>query len=267
VESYLALGLDEQRAIVRIVDGTQASSALCSGVFITREWVASAAHCLVIPHLAVEVSPSDGGPAVLLPVLAQASHPLVDLALLKVDPSLVGGAPLEPLRTAQPKMVPLAPGKHAELAGYGISDGRSFGTLRFLVEPVLAIDASLITVTGGGVSGACDGDSGGPLLTRDTNGQAVVAGVLSAGSASCLNDDNYVRLEPLAEWIASVAGPPGASSSCGALDAAGRCLDAAAVWCDAGGPRRVACSAGSACGWSEAEQGYRCLSGSPALCR
>jgi secreted trypsin-like serine protease len=60
-------------------------------------------------------------------------------------------------------------------------------------------------VDGEGRTGACAGDSGGPLLVADSSGQARVAGVLDRGSADCLGLDLYTRIDALADWIERVS--------------------------------------------------------------
>lgn len=55
-------------------------------------------------------------------------------------------------------------------------------------------------VHGHGNSGACSGDSGGPLLARDEHGRVRVVGLLDAGHASCVEDDRYTRTDVLASW-------------------------------------------------------------------
>ena len=50
------------------------------------------------------------------------------------------------------------------------------------------------------------GDSGGPLLLRNRAGSPEVAGILSGGSASCVDRDEYTRLDNALRWIESVIG-------------------------------------------------------------
>ncbi len=69
-----------------------------------------------------------------------------------------------------------------------------------MTERVTSVEESFIITDGAGVSGACNGDSGGPLLTRDASGELQLAGVLSGGSASCTGVDEYVRADAIADW-------------------------------------------------------------------
>jgi secreted trypsin-like serine protease len=51
-----------------------------------------------------------------------------------------------------------------------------------------------------GKTGACVGDSGGPLLGKTMDGRIEVLGLLEAGSASCTGEDFYTRLDRLKSW-------------------------------------------------------------------
>lgn len=120
-----------------------------------------------------------------------------------------------------------------------------------------------MTIDGQGQRGVCFGDSGGPLLVLADDGTVRVAGVLSNGDETCVGRDNFVRLELHLAWIEEQTGPldDGTSQGCGQIGRAGRCDQGRAVWC---GNERIQideCEAGTACGWSEAEGGFRCISG------
>jgi len=79
------------------------------------------------------------------------------------------------------------------------------GEKRFAASTVSHIDPSFVTVQSAGVdgaTGACVGDSGGPLLAGDSGGGYQVAGFLSRGSADCRGSDIYVS--GVAAWLQSV---------------------------------------------------------------
>jgi hypothetical protein len=140
-------------------------------------------------------------------------------------------------------------------------DAGSAGELGFAVEPIEYVEATSITVNGYGSNGACVGDSGGPLLVRGPDGAVVVAGVLSIGNATCLDDDTYERLDTLASWITAVTGPisPGLPT-CGGITAQGRCLYGSALWCTGSELEAQACDAGQRCGWDVTASAFRCVS-------
>jgi hypothetical protein len=91
--------------------------------------------------------------------------------------------------------------QQAQLAGFGLTEDDTIGLRLFTDEVVIDDDGELITVDGEGQRGACLGDSGGPLLIRDGAGNVRVVGVLSHGSASCLNIDRYVLLYQVRDWL------------------------------------------------------------------
>jgi secreted trypsin-like serine protease len=83
------------------------------------------------------------------------------------------------------------------------------------------------------MTGACEGDSGGPLFRADATGKLVELGIVSFGSVSCSPSDPsyFTATLPFAGWIeqeiAAVAPPPGHARSKGS-DAGSRLTPAAA---------------------------------------
>lgn len=265
-ESYLGLSPAETRAVVEIIDGSGATDALCSGVAVAPGWVLSAAHCLQIESPAVRVQGALGAKPQLVAVKHGEPHPTLDLALFELDFSAMAGVSnLTDLGVAPIPAVAsdlgLAVGEPVEIAGFGLTESQTRGELRFLVEALVAIDENNLHVDGYGMTGACLGDSGGPLLARASDGSLRVAGILSAGSPTCMDQDRYVRVDAAADWVEETVGPYASpQQECGSIGVEGRCLSGAALFCDAGVLQADDCAAaGAACGWDATQAGFRCV--------
>lgn len=270
-ETYLGLAPAQQRAVVALVDDTGESEALCSGVLVAPSWVLSAAHCSVIPSLSVSVLSADST-RTLVPVGHREVHPTLDLALFELDfASLSPTSALELGVTPVPASAAdlgLVPGDAVELAGFGTTESGKPAGLRFLVESIVEVDTASIVVDGFGVTGACTGDSGGPLLARSSDGSLQVGGILTTGSSTCTSRDRYVRLDTAAGWVEEIAGSSDVPrQACGSIDDTGRCLRGAALWCEGGLLQTSDCSGlGEGCGWDSGQAGFRCVEARATTC-
>jgi len=173
---------------------------LCTGTVVSAGRILTAAHCRKSDGLRLRM-PSSGGEAV---ARAYIVHPELDVMVIEFDASAPGfGVALE---LVSDDMSAGWIGRRLELAGYGTTEAGSTGELRFTEEPVSKIERSEIAVDGAGASGACLGDSGGPLLVLDGTPSPKVAGVLSRGSASCRGIDVYTRADVIAAWLDRTSG-------------------------------------------------------------
>ncbi len=253
---------------------------LCSGVLVAPGFVLSAAHCFDRDlDGAVDETTDSGSPTGLIlvgnPPFQSASiertwlHQGLDVVLLEAD-----GLAAAELRPLSPRREPLAEawvGSPAELSGYGLTEQGELGQLRFVVEQIASIDEDHVVVDGFGRSGACEGDSGGPLLARGDSGEVNIIGVLDHGNSSCVGQDHYTRVDRLADWppfIEHVLSHAAISDTgCSGLTSEGSCLRGSAFFCDAGAPRSHDCPArGSVCGFSSAAGGFRCVSPAEDSC-
>jgi len=254
---FAALGPADEAAVVH-VDARDASGGQlgsCSGTAIGERWVLSAAHCVPEGTVAISVSigANAGAPERRIEAQVAGRHPQLDLGVIELSPDALVPSTL-PLATRVPDV-----GAVVQLAGFGEDGLGVLGHRRFVAEEVTAVDPDSIVVDGQGRSGACRGDSGGPLMVRDRDGGVAIAGVLRGGNVTCAGVDRYVRVDVARDWISSVATLQPSRPGCGALKPVGRCFEGMATWCQEGGLRSESCTNGLACGWDVRFSGFRCV--------
>jgi hypothetical protein len=283
----LLFGLSAQRtrAIVSLMLPAQNGPgfAICSGVVIAPGFVLTAKHCFDRNgDGAFDVPANEAAPTATLvlgdPTSATAPrgtldaawlHPTLDVALARAD-WLVTVADLEPIVINFATLDASWEGSPVELAGYGESEAATLGVLAFAIEEVSRIEQQFVVVDGRGVTGACVGDSGGPLLARTNDGSVRVVGVLDDGARGCTGEDFYTRTDVLATWnefSSRVPSPPVAPIICEDVDGEGICVRGRAFWCDQGNVRVQDCGAGgNVCGWDVATSGFRCVPAANDAC-
>lgn len=147
-----------------------------------------------------------------------------DLAVVIAKSEL--GVPVVPLSRAAPSI-----GAHVTLVGYGLSSATDLETrgTRRSAEVIISGVCSLLVQFGDDVTNACHGDSGGPLLSRGTAVEELVAVVSYGRTAKCEPPTHAVRVDAYAAWIDTVlagrtGGGPEIASDCakdaGAADTA-----------------------------------------------
>jgi hypothetical protein len=255
---FLGLAPTEQAAIVQLETNAASGEALgsCSGVAIGARWLLSAAHCVPegdSARIVISLGQNAHAPEGRLEAVLVSRHPDLDLSVLELAEDAPELTPL-PLSSRLP-----AQGSVVQLAGFGEDELGQLGRRRFLAEVVSAVEPESIVVDGGGRSGACRGDSGGPLLVRDWNGSAAIAGVLRGGDLACTGVDRYTRIDLARAWIDAHVRPASASAACGTISSEGRCFEGLATWCQAGALQAQACGAGLQCGWDSSAGGFRCV--------
>jgi hypothetical protein len=254
-ETFLSLGAEDMHAIARLHAGTPDAGSTCTATLIRREWLLTAGHCLRIRPLLASIG-TGGAPQIQIEEVVE--HPERDVALLRVAAEAFAGARPVMLNAAAPDAAWI--GERVELAGYGWDEAQLLDGLRFAVETVSEVGESTIGVHGHGRSGACLGDSGGPLLMRDQQGRPAVAGILTTGSESCRHHDTYVRADRLRDWVNAIAGAPEWDlAACGEIDESGGCWFGNALACVDGTLEVSVCEGGTACGWDPARGRFACV--------
>ena len=222
-----AVGLKpgEILAIGALTNFSDPTSTFCTGTLITNRVVVTAAHCIARSNGSVltagEISfvvgedPTING--TVFGVASVAVHPDYnpqsdvadepDVAILTLDQNA---------SDLVPDVVPVEFNRHpltgldaealvnrtVEIGGYGVTRSDERGRF-FTSLPIISIGELTLAIDGRGLTGACGGDSGGPILTLNTRGVPVVLGVLRGGSDDCVSRDNYVRLDiaRIRDWV------------------------------------------------------------------
>lgn len=189
----------------------------CTGVVVARNAVLTAGHCATgSGDYRVHWKDAAGQPVLVKPA-AIAPHPqfdragatarrrTVDLALIRLAEPLPASFTPLPLGSAMPTT-----GQAWTVAGYGLAtegDPRTGGTLRQaslgVVEPY-GPSKILVWLRGTPGSGACTGDSGGPILDPIGTLGAITAWAEGTGKARCGALTQGVLVAPQRGWIEGV---------------------------------------------------------------
>lgn len=179
-------------AIILAFDNSNNPVIQCTGVYISLTSVLTAAHCLPWETDSVMVA-SQGNirSGVYLdyhPLYDGSASSPFDMAVLKVDTPLVG-APTPLLRSRAPEV-----GEDVVAFGYGFDEmGHSFAQRVESGDAILkanyytyeGYDNGTSVITSNGDGAICPGDSGGPVLAKDSNGAYGIIGITRAGPGGC----------------------------------------------------------------------------------
>jgi V8-like Glu-specific endopeptidase len=291
----VGLKTEEILAIGALVNYGNPEAAFCTGTAITNRVVLTAAHCVQSSNgvmrtpedLAFVVGETPEIDGIIYDIAQVAIHPnydyrsevrqIEDVAVLLLASDLSDQAPsLLPIEFNRHPLVGLDAAsileRRVEIAGYGKTDTNSSLNMkkgRFFTSVELnSITELTVVIDGQGVTGACDGDSGGPVLALNMRQAPVVLGVLRGGSENCVGQDHYARLDlpHVRSWIESYimltwpSYPEGAI--CGNLSYYGRCVANYVEYCDQNfSVVRQDCNADGvpkSCSFLNLDSGYAC---------
>lgn len=249
------LNAAQARSIARLqrADG----SGLCTAIVVASGIALTARHCVNdtqnrFLYFRSGTTAADDQVAVRVGMV----HDSLDVMSLRFEESALS-APVEPLVLNDAAIGPDWLNSLVEIAGVGQTIDGGVGHLLYVVEPVVEFDDEYLVVDGGGATGACAGDSGGPLFARADDGSVRVAGILSAGSSSCMQKDRYTRTDTIRDWLGL---EQAIDSSCKGVGSVGMCVRGRAVWCTDGVLRSDGCATADAvCGWADDVAGFRCV--------
>jgi secreted trypsin-like serine protease len=205
----------------------------CTGAAIARDVVLTAAHC-VLPGADYKLVEFDAGAPVLKDIAQVVRHPGFSLQSLQAQRATADIALLKPAQPLPAKFSPVAlstapaptqVGGRFLVAGYGVTvrgDGKSGGKLRAADLTATGRPGNLqlrlvdpATNNARGGLGACTGDSGAPVFTRDGTALFLI-GVVSWSTApnNAAGCGGLTGVTPIAlyrAWIVETARKLGSS--------------------------------------------------------
>jgi V8-like Glu-specific endopeptidase len=215
--TLVSLTAAEQLAVGAIAVRSGSSwETQCTATLVAPATVVTAAHCVLdddndayaLSALRFSIGEDAASPSATFTPTALHVHsgydPDVDtaagdVAVLELDPARSELAAVTPL----PFNCGALPssgftGTSVQTVGYGCTDtdcDSDISRRYWAKEKVTALSTSDFTVDGGGVSGVCFGDSGGPALWQMSDGVVRVVGTLSWGYEPCASEDHFARAD------------------------------------------------------------------------
>jgi hypothetical protein len=233
------------------VGQVKSQSGLCTGTLVGRRTVVTAGHCIKPGEMSFLTEWQT------YHAVQEVVHPGYDKTALKNDIAVlildrdVTGVQPTPIATSAPQL-----NEVVVLVGFGKTSGLASdsGTKRKGTNTISKLTSTTLYYhgTGGGVSGTCNGDSGGPAFTL-RGGREVLAGVTSWGDQLCQQYGVDTRVDAYKGWIAQVAGQDLQLESGGGASPAGNGGQSA------GGAQQSPAGEGQSCAGKPCATGLACV--------
>jgi V8-like Glu-specific endopeptidase len=210
-------------AIMELLSNKGNLWARCTATLITPRILLTAAHCFAeTPGFTRGVFPGNVDtnftPKDLLPVEATAYDPAYGAPRQGHDFAIIVLASPLPIRPIPFNRASLdkAQGKTIRYVGYGLVTGgnpNAGGVKRQATAPIAQI-SNLLIVVAPNAHGSCEGDSGGPMLLDDGQGESIVGIASFVDNGNCTRNSFYQRVDTQLAWLDGqlakygTAGPP-----------------------------------------------------------